>query len=294
MISTAQLESFAQDGCVVIENFLDPAEVATLRRRIATLLSEFNPAEHPLTLFPTANDSQLSADQYFFDSSTKASYFLEHDTVVNGQLVVEPAKAVNKIGHGLHIVDPVFQQITHSRRTQEIAQQLGFRDPRALQSMVICKQPAIGGAVPMHQDSTFLFTDPPSACGFWIALEDCTLTNGCLHFVPGSHRSTPVTRRWIRKPAPEVGTEMVDIEPTFSLYPFKGSKESELIEPKERAVEVAAGSLVLIHGQVLHRSSHNYSSESRWIYTFHIVEGSHSYDDRNWLQMPGKAPLTKL
>lgn len=35
-------------------------------------------------------------------------------------------------------------------------------------------------AVPCHNDSTFLYTDPPSAIGAWIALEECTSQNGCL------------------------------------------------------------------------------------------------------------------
>ena len=37
-----------------------------------------------------------------------------------------------------------------------------------------------------HRDSTFLYTEPPSALGVWIPLEDCTLENGCLQFVPNS------------------------------------------------------------------------------------------------------------
>jgi phytanoyl-CoA hydroxylase len=39
-----------------------------------------------------------------------------------------------------------------------------------------------------HQDSSFLYTDPVSAVGFWFALEDCNQDNGCMWFVPGSHR----------------------------------------------------------------------------------------------------------
>ena len=64
--------------------------------------------------------------------------------------------------------------------------------------MVICKQPEIGGAVPPHQDSTFLYTNPPSAVGFWIALEDATAQNGTLSFAKGSHKRTPVTSRFVR------------------------------------------------------------------------------------------------
>lgn len=42
--------------------------------------------------------------------------------------------------------------------------------------------------VPSHQDSSFLYTEPLSAVGFWFALEDCTAENGCLSFIPGSHK----------------------------------------------------------------------------------------------------------
>ena len=75
--------------------------------------------------------------------------------------------------------------------------------------MVICKQPEIGGRVPPHQDSTFLYTDPPSAVGFWIALEDATVENGCLSFLKGSHRKAPVRKRFVRVAGGGTGFEDV-------------------------------------------------------------------------------------
>lgn len=42
------------------------------------------------------------------------------------------------------------------------------------------------------------YTNPPSALGFWIALERCTATNGALSFLPGSHLIYPVTKRFVR------------------------------------------------------------------------------------------------
>ena len=39
-----------------------------------------------------------------------------------------------------------------------------------------------------HQDSTFLHTSPMKLMGYWIALEDATVENGCLWFIPGSHK----------------------------------------------------------------------------------------------------------
>jgi ectoine hydroxylase-related dioxygenase (phytanoyl-CoA dioxygenase family) len=39
-----------------------------------------------------------------------------------------------------------------------------------------------------HQDSTFLYTDPPSCVGLWLALEDATRANGCLWGLKGIHK----------------------------------------------------------------------------------------------------------
>lgn len=50
--------------------------------------------------------------------------------------------------------------------------------------------------------------------------------------------------------------------------------------------EVKAGTLVLIHGNILHKSEKNTSGKSRNIYTFHVIEGEGEYDGRNWLQPP--------
>ena len=52
-----------------------------------------------------------------------------------------------------------------------------------------------------HQDSTFLHTDPMKLVGVWFALEDVTLENGCLWFIPGSHQDG-ISRRFIRNPDP--------------------------------------------------------------------------------------------
>lgn len=167
-----------------------------------------------------------------------------------------------------------------------MAAALGLREPRILQSMVIFKQPEIGGLVPPHQDSTFLYTDPPSARGFWFALEDCTVHNGCLEYIPGSH-TIPVRQRFVRKSS-GAGTEFVE------LPDVDAAQWARVDDSQYRPLEVKAGSLVLIHGNLLHRSSPNLSDRSRWIYTFHCIDGNASYDARNWLQPDQGHELTKL
>lgn len=47
-----------------------------------------------------------------------------------------------------------------------------------------------------HQDATFLYTEPLGrVLGLWIALEDATVNNGCLWFIPGSHNGE-LPHRW--------------------------------------------------------------------------------------------------
>ena len=65
------------------------------------------------------------------------------------------------------------------------AHDAGLADPGLIQSMILFKQPRIGGEVSMHQDATFLHTRPQSCIGFWFALEDATVENGCLFGLPG-------------------------------------------------------------------------------------------------------------
>lgn len=61
------------------------------------------------------------------------------------------------------------------------------------------------------------------------------------------------------------------------------------------ACPVKKGSLVLIHGLVIHRSDNNLSDKSRYAYTFHVME-SHNvkYSPDNWLQLPEGEQFAEL
>ena len=77
---------------------------------------------------------------------------------------------------------------------------------------------------------------------------------------------------------------------------FPAGKEFGVAETEAeyKLGEVKAGTLVLIHGNLLHKSEKNISQKGRIIYTFHVIEGEGAvYDERNWLQPP-KEGFTKL
>nr|XP_019044141.1 phytanoyl-CoA dioxygenase [Kwoniella bestiolae CBS 10118]OCF23071.1 phytanoyl-CoA dioxygenase [Kwoniella bestiolae CBS 10118] len=235
---------------------------------------------------PSRSKSHINSSQpELTPSHPQIRYFLEPTATspatpdTPAKLLVPPSQSINKIGHALAVLNPIFHKYTlENEKIRGVARDLDEqRDPRVLQSMIICKQPRIGGTVPCHNDSTFLYTDPPSAIGFWIALEDCQPSNGCLSFLPGSHKTARISSRFIRNPSGK-GTTFIDLPDV--------KKNEEDWEGMEgwRESDCKAGTLVLIHGSVMHKSPPNLSDKTRFIYTFHMIEGAEGtkYDEKNW------------
>ncbi|MGB0800621.1 MAG: phytanoyl-CoA dioxygenase family protein, partial [Ilumatobacteraceae bacterium] len=232
----------------------------------------------------TTDEQERHSNREFLSSGGRIWCFFEDGALDEaGELTRPKELAINKIGHAQHDLDPVFEEFSYTDDLASVASDIGMADALALQSMYIFKQPGIGGEVACHQDGTFLYTDPLSVTGFWFALEDATVDNGCLWAAPGGHHG-PLRQLFKRVGDDAEGTVFEELDATPLPTP-----PDDLVP-----LEVPAGTLVVLDGRLPHWSDVNHSERSRHAYTLHCISAAADYPAWNWLQRPDDLPLRRL
>jgi phytanoyl-CoA hydroxylase len=266
MLNPRQQQRYREDGYLVLPAFKPLREIDALRRRALQIVEAFDP-EAGSGVFTT---NKQDADAWFLGSADSVRCFFEEEAFdADGRLRQPKALSINKIGHALHDLDPVFAAFSHGAAWAELAADLGLGGTQLWQSMFIFKQPGIGGEVHWHQDATFLHSEPMTVTGFWIALEDASVDNGCLWVAPGGHRG-PLRKRFVRA-GDTVRFVALDDTPWPAL--------TEAVP-----LEVPAGTLVCFHGLLPHYSAPNRSAASRHAYTLHAIDARSRWSADNWLR----------
>ena len=268
MLDDAQRASYRRDGYIVLPGFKSADDIAALRARAAHIVDQFDPGQGS-AIFTTRNQATTTDDYFLRSDNTIRCFFEEEAFDAQGRLRQDKSLSINKIGHALHDLDPVFDRFSRGPQLASLARGLGLADPLIMQSMYIFKQPGIGGEVRWHQDATFFDTAPISVTTFWFALEDATVDNGCLWVEPGGHRG-PLRERFVRD-GDAIRMEKLD------ATPWPGDSVAVPLEAK-------AGSLVCFHGLLPHYSAPNRSPQSRHAYTLHATDGRADYSPQNWIQ----------
>ena len=275
-LSAEARAAYARDGVLVLEDFMPQTQCLALQQRARELVAEHGP-QAPGTVFSTT-DQRHAQDAYFAASARGIGAFFEAGAFdAQGQLCVPLERAINKLGHAMHDLDPVFHAFSHGPRLQAVAEGLGLVDPQLVQSMYIFKQPGIGGEVNCHQDATYLFTTPQSVVGFWFAIEDAHRGNGCLGGLPGAHR------HGLKEVFRRQSDGALRLESLQAAMPW----DMDSLE----WLEVRQGTLIVFNGLFPHMSEPNHSAQSRHAYTLHAVSGQATYPASNWIQ-PSGVPFT--
>lgn len=274
-ITAQQLKDYRREGFLVLRDFVNSPACDSLRSRAQQLVHDFDP-RGIVSVFSTHEQNRLS-DHYFLNSGDKIRFFFEEDAFLpDGTLKQGKEQSINKIGHALHDLDPVFSEFSRSPDITGLVADLGIERPLLLQGMYIFKQPRIGGEVTCHQDSTFLYTEPQDIAGLWFALEDATIENGCLWAIPSGH-NLGLKSRWKRNAEGGMSFDVFDPSPW----------------PEEKLVplEVTQGTLIILNGLLPHKSRANRSTRSRHAYTLHVISRDCIYPETNWLQRSPSMPL---
>jgi phytanoyl-CoA hydroxylase len=204
---------FDRDGYVLIPGFLSGVELAELNRELGRYITECVP-QLPRT------------DVYYEDRNDPATLkqlarIKQHDAYFAG--LIERPKWTG-LAEAL-LVDKV------------VAQELEWFN----------KPPRIGKFTPPHQDGYYFMLEPNEAVTLWLALDPVDESNGCVRYIPGSHR------KGLR---PHARTQVLGFSQGISDY-----------DDADRAAEVPmvaqSGDLLVHHAVTIHRADGNSSPRHR-------------------------------
>jgi phytanoyl-CoA hydroxylase len=235
-LTTDQVAAYERDGFVAVPQLLSPEEVEALRRRTeAIILGE--------VAMPPEFEKYLQIEPSLAGQEPTGR---------------ERLNAVRKLWQ-LWKFDPVFEALIRHPAILDVVESLIGPDIKFFGDQMLLKPPFHGSAKPMHQDSPYWPIDPPALVTCWIALDDATVENGCMRFLPGSHRRGIIPHRHLEGP---------------HLIP----EEYESMDTTgEVCVELKAGGASFHHSCTLHETSANTTPYPRRAHTLAYMSAHSRY-----------------
>ncbi len=217
-LSEEQVAFYRERGYLAGVRILDEAQIAILREELAAF---FQPDHAGRELW----------HEYHANESADPNQVLFH------------ALGAWRISPGFHDL------LWHPAFTVPASQLLGGA-VRFWHDQLFCKPARHGGVVAWHQDySYWTRTQPMAHLTCWIGLDNSTLNNGCVHYVPGSHR-------WNLLPITGLAGDMQAIREVLTEEQWEQFQNPV-------AVELKAGEASFHHPLMVHGSFANQSSQSR-------------------------------
>lgn len=189
-LTESQIGFYQENGYVVIEDFLNADELETWRTAVTEALIERNGQKMPGKDIKIGQDDGINKDADYYNNV--------FDQLLNLWQTNDKVKAL--------MLD---------KRIGKMAADLSGADGiRIWHDQALIKKPW-ANPTSWHLDTPFWSFSDRRALSIWVALDDATLENGCLFFIPGTHKQTTFEN-------PSIGKNMGAI---FNFYPqFKGFK----------------------------------------------------------------------
>jgi ectoine hydroxylase-related dioxygenase (phytanoyl-CoA dioxygenase family) len=222
-LTDAQIASYREQGFLVIENFLDPQELeqwrAFTQEAVDQRLEAFRGgARQTGTSAFLAN--QQDPDAYYAQVFTQCLKLADTHAGMRGLML-------------------------DSRLGRMAATLAGVDGIRIWHDQALFKPP-FGNPTGWHLDDPYWSFDSRDAISLWVALDDATLANGCMWYIPGSHKTATYENAGI-------GQNLADL---FKIYP-----QWRAIEPV--ACPCPAGSAVFHNGLTAHGAGANMTNRPR-------------------------------
>ncbi|APZ94341.1 phytanoyl-CoA dioxygenase family protein [Fuerstiella marisgermanici] len=226
-LSDEAIQRFERDGFVVGPRLLDDRQTQQLRDELAEL-----------------TDPEHAGRELWYEYNSNES--------ADPNLVLFHALGAWRLRPGFHdaLWNPAF--------TVPASQLLGG-DVRFWHDQLFCKPAKHGGVVAWHQDySYWTRTKPMAHLTCWVGLDDASVDNGCIHYVPGSHK-------WNLLPVTGLAGDMTAIKDALN------DEQWELFN-NPVAVELKAGECVFHHPLTVHGSFENRTDRPRRAMVLNVVK----------------------
>ncbi len=225
-VDDAAIRHYQEQGYIVIHNAFTANAVDAAKAGLADLIA----------------GDVIGFDNIEYEAGTAAS--------LEGMTPEERRDAVRKLTAFTSYEPRLNALAAHPDLVSVLACVLG-KQPLLFQDIALLKPPHIGREKPWHQDHAFfnVATGTP-VVGVWIALDEATVENGCMHLMPGEHRQGPILHFQRR-----------DFQICDTLMHARGCV----------AAELKPGSLLLFDGMLPHGTPANRSDLRRRALQFHYV-----------------------
>ncbi|MFT5090324.1 MAG: phytanoyl-CoA hydroxylase [Candidatus Latescibacterota bacterium] len=194
-LSAQHKEQYAELGYVAFEGVLNAGEVEQARQALSRVTHGMMQALR--TGAAEVKQAQQGATKNYAGPRVVKS---DADCAIHFEEGIDPlalddreAELAFRKLHNYHTEDAVFEKLVAHRRICGFLSELVGQEMRLKDVMALSKPPLIGSEKPWHQDNAYFNWLPLDLVGtVWVALDDATVENGCMHLLPGEHRRGPL------------------------------------------------------------------------------------------------------